>query len=64
MPHRLLVSVALFCACAVTLAAQTVYPTGTTIYDPSRAWSGYTVLSPLLSCRSARHFGRWCSQAV
>jgi hypothetical protein len=28
-------------------AAQTVYPTGTTIYDPARAWNGYTVLSPL-----------------
>ena len=40
LPRRL-------CACAVTLAAQSVYPTGTTIYDPSRAWSGYTVLSPL-----------------
>ena len=22
-------------------------PTGTTIYDPARAWNGYTVLSPL-----------------
>jgi hypothetical protein len=32
---------------AVTVAAQSVYPTGTTIYDPGRAWSGYTVLSPL-----------------
>lgn len=44
----------LLCACAagvlsaVVLArAQTVYPTGTTIYDPDRAWSGFTVLSPL-----------------
>ena len=27
--------------------AQSVYPTGTTIYDPDRAWNGYTVLSPL-----------------
>ena len=35
------------CAVALTLAAQSVYPTGTTIYDPSRAWNGYTVLSPL-----------------
>ncbi len=35
------------CAGAVTVAAQSVYPTGTTIYDPGRAWSGYTVLSPL-----------------
>src|SRR5215475_2004120 len=23
--------------------APSVYPTGTTIYDPARAWSGYTV---------------------
>ena len=28
-------------------AAQSVYPTGTTIYDPDRAWNGFTVLSPL-----------------
>jgi Arylsulfotransferase (ASST) len=28
-------------------SAPTVYPTGTTIYDSARAWSGYTVLSPL-----------------
>ena len=28
-------------------AAPSVYPTGVTIYDPTRAWSGYTVLSPL-----------------
>ncbi len=35
-------------ACAVALGrAQSVYPTGTTIYDPDRAWNGYTVLSPL-----------------
>jgi hypothetical protein len=26
---------------------QTVYPTGTTIFDPDRTWSGFTVLSPL-----------------
>jgi hypothetical protein len=35
------------CVCAITVAAQTVYPTGTTVYDPARAWNGYTVLSPL-----------------
>jgi hypothetical protein len=44
------------CACAAAILlvaavalprAQSVYPTGTTIYDPDRAWSGYTVLSPL-----------------
>jgi len=34
-------------AATPTPAAPTVYPTGTTIYDPARAWSGYTVLSPL-----------------
>lgn len=34
-------------ATALTLAAQSVYPTGTTIYDPDRTWNGYTVLSPL-----------------
>jgi hypothetical protein len=27
--------------------APSVYPTGVTIYDPARAWNGYTVLSPL-----------------
>ena len=45
----------LACALVVALAvastligtAQSVYPTGTTIYDPDRAWNGYTVLSPL-----------------
>ncbi|HET9130886.1 MAG TPA: hypothetical protein VFO86_08065, partial [Terriglobia bacterium] len=34
-------------AVALTMSAQTVFPTGTTIYDPARAWSGFTVLSPL-----------------
>jgi hypothetical protein len=29
------------------LLAQSVFPTGTTIFDPDRAWSGFTVLSPL-----------------
>jgi hypothetical protein len=40
----------LACACAAAILvhgvalprAQTVYPTGTTIYDPDRAWNGYT----------------------
>ena len=32
---------------SLTLATQSVYPTGTTIYSPERAWNGYTVLSPL-----------------
>jgi hypothetical protein len=29
------------------LTAQSVYPTRTTLYDPAKAWNGYTVLSPL-----------------
>jgi hypothetical protein len=45
----------LACACAAVILvlagaltwAQSVYPTGTTIYDPDRAWNGFTVLSPL-----------------
>jgi hypothetical protein len=36
------------CLLAATVAAApTVYPTGTTIYDPARTWNGFTVLSPL-----------------
>jgi hypothetical protein len=34
-------------AFAAEWTAQSVYPTGTTIYDSDRAWNGYTVLSPL-----------------
>src|SRR5437763_181253 len=34
-------------ALALTPRAQTVYPTGTTIYDPAKSWNGFTVLSPL-----------------
>src|SRR5439155_8262666 len=34
-------------AFALTPLAQTVYPTGTTIYDPAKSWNGFTVLSPL-----------------
>jgi hypothetical protein len=55
--HSILSSITrLTCACAAaflihasasSLAGQSVYPTGTTIYDPDRAWNGYTVLSPL-----------------
>ena len=49
----------LACACAAAILvhavvlprAQSVYPTGTTIYDPDRAWNGYTVLSPLATRR-------------
>jgi hypothetical protein len=31
----------------LVLAGPSVFPTGTTIYDPTRTWNGYTVLSPL-----------------
>ena len=34
-------------AFALMLPAQSVYPTGTTIYNSERTWNGYTVLSPL-----------------
>src|SRR6187397_122276 len=32
---------------AVLRGAPTVFPTGTTIYDPDKAWNGFTVLSTL-----------------
>ena len=38
---------ALILASALAVSGQSVYPTGTTIYEPARAWSGFTVLSPL-----------------
>src|SRR5262245_51228282 len=41
------VSLLMFVILIALTRAQTVYPTGTTIYDPDRAWNGYTVLSPL-----------------
>lgn len=34
-------------AAIVMWAGPSVFPTGTTIYDPAKAWNGYTVLSPL-----------------
>lgn len=37
----------LLSAFAVIVAAQSVYPTRTTVYDPANSWNGYTVLSPL-----------------
>jgi hypothetical protein len=42
-----LTPVALVLACGAAISAPSVYPTGTTVYDPELAWSGYTVLSPL-----------------
>ena len=41
------VGAVLVLASAIVLAGPSIYPTGTTIYDPGRAWNGYTVLSPL-----------------
>jgi len=45
---RLLALAAIFCAAALapfdtSRAAPSVYPTGTTIYKPDKAWNGYTV---------------------
>jgi hypothetical protein len=34
-------------AAGAAFASPTVYPTGTTIYDPARTWSGFTVISAL-----------------
>jgi len=44
---RPLATLLLATAAAAVHAAPSVYPTGTTIYDPARTWNGYTVLSPL-----------------
>ena len=40
-------AVALAVLSAVMQAGPSVFPTGTTIYEPARAWNGFTVLSPL-----------------
>src|SRR5579862_4506996 len=34
-------------AAILVWAGPSVFPTGTTIYDPAKAWNGFTVLSPL-----------------
>jgi len=41
------VAIATAVAAIIVWAAPSVFPTGTTIYDPGKAWNGYTVLSPL-----------------
>ncbi|MGC1459649.1 MAG: aryl-sulfate sulfotransferase [Steroidobacteraceae bacterium] len=43
----LLAAVVLIAQIGAVRAAPTVYPTGTTLYDPSASWNGYTVLAPL-----------------
>jgi hypothetical protein len=40
-------AVAMIFLSMVTWAAPTVFPTGTTIYDPDKTWNGYTVFSIL-----------------
>ena len=49
MTRRLSAYAAVLALCVLVSspAGQTVYPTGTTIYDPDRSWNGFTVLSPL-----------------
>ncbi len=41
--HRTLAALTATLFAAAAHAAPSVYPTGTTIYDPAKAWSGYTV---------------------
>lgn len=45
-PISLIAGIALSAA-IIAWAAPSVFPTGTTTYDPAKAWNGYTVLSPL-----------------
>jgi hypothetical protein len=46
MPRKALATVALLAATTLH-GAPTVYPTGTTLYQPDKTWNGYTVLSIL-----------------
>jgi len=49
MRYKVLLAAAVIAVSAYALkpAAQSVYHTGTTIYDPDKTWNGFTVLSPL-----------------
>src|SRR6476646_7962808 len=47
MKQRLRNLAGLGLAAAMLWAAPSVFPTGTTIYDPAKTWNGFTVLSPL-----------------
>ena len=42
-----LTAAAVIAAAVVIFGAPSVFPTGVTILDPAKTWSGYTVLSPL-----------------
>ncbi|MEO8466416.1 MAG: aryl-sulfate sulfotransferase [Gammaproteobacteria bacterium] len=44
---RSLAMLVLVTSAAAASAAPSVYPTGTTIYNPAKTWNGYTVLSSL-----------------
>lgn len=44
---RSFIAVGLLALAAAASAAPSVYPTGTTIYDPASTWNGFTVLSVL-----------------
>jgi len=45
--YRLVQSVIVMATAVAAVAAPSVYPTGTTLYQPGAAWNGYTVLSLL-----------------
>jgi hypothetical protein len=47
LSHAFLAGTCLTIAVPITVAAPTVFPTGTTIYKPEEAWNGFTVLSIL-----------------
>ena len=47
MTRTQILSVLAIATVALIWAAPSVFPTGTTKYDPTKAWNGYTVLSPL-----------------
>ena len=42
-----LLTAAILTLASASIAAPTVFPTGTTIYDPEKTWNGFTVLSIL-----------------
>ena len=39
---------------AAAMASPTVFPTGTTIYNPDKTWSGYTMIAPLEDARTGQ----------
>ena len=47
----------LFLAWSINVWAwPSVYPTGTTIYDPKKSFNGYTLYSPMIGQRGATDF--------